>query len=317
MSNNEITTFLSSQLSSFKTFLSTSPYVKGLTSNEVNKEIALHNTRMLKVVSDFNKNKEKQNKNQNQNSTPVSPGFAGWGEWDDSNSGDRDDNPFRGKGGGYGKERGGRNLFASHLPNGFGRKGKAKGYVRAGASTLFKSSGSSGGGGFERRIFGYGNGFDDDSSMGSVDEEEETPSKRQQNGNGKGNREKWSGWNGEGKRTEKMNREGEGEKEVVLLDSSESEGDADRHDMSVTSTVARGGRGGTTSEMESGGENDNVVTDKANSAHQKRIDWIMEMTGRKRKAEGEEDGEGMADHVEKEKEVKRGRGRLREIEILE
>jgi hypothetical protein len=178
----EITTFLSSQLSSFRTFLQSRDLATNeLTTYQLEKEIALHNTRMLKVVSDFNKFRN--------STSPLLPtptpngGFGRRGEWDDSDgvfAGGEEmitRRLFGGNGAGYNKE-GGRNLFATHHT---GRR-KSKGYVRAGASTLFKSGGS--GGGFERRIFGYG--FDYDSSAGSMDEDE-TPSKRR-GGVGRGRR---------------------------------------------------------------------------------------------------------------------------------
>jgi hypothetical protein len=183
----EITAFHNSQLSSFHSFLQSRDE---LTADELKKEIALHNTRMLKVVSDFNKFRN--------STSPLLPtpapngGFESRDEWDYSDGvftgGEemRTRRLFGGNGAGCNKE-GGRNLFASHHPGIFNRR-KSKGYVRAGASTLFKIGGSGGSGGnFERRIFGYGS--DNDSSMGSVDDEEEvTPSKSRMVGRGMGRR---------------------------------------------------------------------------------------------------------------------------------
>jgi hypothetical protein len=260
----EITTFLSSQLSSFRSFLSTSSHQNcDLSPYQLEKEIALHNTRMLKVVSDFNK------QNQNQNLTPpFLPIPSGRGEWDDSGgvfTGGvemRGNNSFQSHARGYNQE-GGRNLFTSH-----NARRKSKGYVKAGASTLFKSGGS--GGRFERRIFGYE--FDDDSSMGSVDEdEEETPSKRWRSGNGK--REKQSDGKGKGK----MNGE------VVVLDSSDSEGEVKDNrivevDADIKKEARRASSGILKSEMGRGGEDEDkaAVINEGKSAHQQRMNWILE-----------------------------------------
>jgi hypothetical protein len=78
--------------------------------------------------------------------------------------------------------------------------------------------------------------------------------------------------------------------------------------------------------------NEAVVINEGNSAHQQRMNWILEMTGRKRK------GEGKGEEVEMEPkrgrgrprkniemeiggvataDIKRGRGRPRKVEILE
>jgi hypothetical protein len=298
----EITTFLSSQLSSFRTFLQSRDLATSeLTTYQLEKEIALHNTRMLKVVSDFNKFRN--------STSPLLPtpapngGFECRGEWDDSEgvfTGGEEmitRRLFGGNGAGYNKE-GGRNLFATHHT---GRR-KSKGYVRAGASTLFKSGGS--GGGFERRIFGHG--FDYDSSAGGMDEDE-TPSKRRRGG------KRESGGNREEKRDGKAKKNEEGEREVVLLDSSESEGEVNGMDenngiVEVDSDTAKEARKASSgilkSDMGRGGEGD-----EGNSAHRQRMNWILEMTGRKRKGGADEDEEGVADHMEKE--VKRGRGRPR------
>ena len=248
------------------------------------------------MVSDFNK----QNHNQNM-TPPFLPIPSGRREWDDSGgvftggAEMRGNNSFQSHARGYNQERG-KNIFTSHNP-----RRKSKGYVKAGASTLFKSGGS--GGRFERRIFGYE--FDDDSSMGSVDEdEEETPSKRWRSGNGK--REKQSGGKGKGKG------------EVVVLDSSESEGEVKDNriievDPDIKNEVTRASSGILKSEMGRAGEDEDkaVVINEGKSAHQQRMNWILEMTGRKRKGESEE--EDMADQLSKnmEKEVKRGRGRPR------
>jgi hypothetical protein len=80
------------------------------------------------------------------------------------------------------------------------------------------------------------------------------------------------------------------------------------------------------------GEDEAVVINERNSAHQKRMNWILEMTGRKRK--GESKGEDVEmepkrgrgrprKNIEMEMrgvdtvDIKRGRGRPRKVEILE
>jgi AT hook motif len=316
----EITAFLDSQLSSFRSFLQS---CDELTTDELKKEIALHNTRMLKVVSDFNK----QNQNQNQNLTPPFLTIpSGRGEWDDMTGGEemRENNSFQSHAQGYNHE-GGRNLFASYHPGIFNRrKTKTKGYVKAGAATLFKTVGS--GGNFERRIFGYG--FDDDSSEGSVAEEEVvTPSKSRRGG------KRDSGRHKEGKRDEKEKKNGEGKGEVVLLDSSESEGEVkDNRIIEVDANATKEARRVLSGLLSREAGNEAVVINEGNSAHQQRMNWILEMTGRKRKGEGKGEDVEMEPkrgrgrprkNIEMEiggvatADIKRGRGRPRKVEILE
>jgi hypothetical protein len=310
----EITTFLDSQLSSFRTFLQSRDELTEA-PDELNKEIALHNTRMLKVVSDFNNSMLP-----GQNLTPLLPIPSGRGEWDDFTGGEE----MRTKQLFAGNETGeGRYLFASHHPGIFNkRKTKAKGYVRAGASTLFGSGGSGAGRGFERRLFEYE--FDDDSSMGSVDEEE-TPSKRRRSGNGK--REKQIGGNGKWKGKGKMNGE------VVVLDSSEGESEANRTEedngiIEGDPDIKKEARRASSGILGRGGEDDAVVANEGNSAHQKRMNWTLEMTERKRKGEGgdrETDMSGKKGRPRKNMEmeiggvdtaeIKRGRGRPRKVGV--
>jgi hypothetical protein len=282
----------------------------------------------LKVVSDFNKFR---NSTSLLLSTPApNGGFESRGEWDNSDGiftsreEMRGNNSFQSHARGYDHE-GGRNLFASHHPGIFDRrKTKTKGYVKAGASTLFKSGGS--GGNFERRIFGYG--FDDDSSMGSVDEEEKvTPSKSRRGG------KRDSGRHKKGKRDGKEKKNGEGKGEVVLLDSSESDGmEEDNGIVEGDADTTKEARKASSGILSREGEDEAVVIDERNSAHRQRMNWILEITGRKRKGEGKGEDVKMEPkrgrgrprkNIEMEiggvatADIKRGRGRPRKVKILE